>query len=72
MMNKLEKLSEKMNPKEIDKAHMEINAIEFACENKESNKRESVLNKLHSNQEAVKNNEQKGEERIAKKDEIQK
>lgn len=32
----------------------------------------SVLNKLHSNQEKVKNNEQKGEERNVKKEELQK
>lgn len=32
----------------------------------------SVLNKLHSNQEKVKNNEQKGEERIVNREELQK
>lgn len=35
-------------------------------------KKESVKDKLHSNQEKVKNNEQKGEERIVNREELQK
>lgn len=34
--------------------------------------KKSILNKLHSNQEKVKNNEQKGEERSVNREELQK
>lgn len=51
----------------INKAQKEMDSTKS-----KDNSKESVLNKLHSNQEKVKNNETKGEERIVKRDELQK
>lgn len=48
------------------KAKREIERIENAL------KSDSVLNKLHSNQEKLKSAGIKGEERVAKKEELQK
>lgn len=70
-INKIEH-SPELYVKIVNKTQMEIKSIDLSHKNKESNAKESVLNKLHSNQEKVKNNEQKGEERVVKKEEIQK
>ena len=60
--------------KQINKIDIMINKLDKFSEkiNSKENERESVLEKLHSNQDEVKNNESKGEERVVKKEELQK
>lgn len=56
----------------IDSIGKIIDKYQKELDNIKGEEKESVLNKLHSNQEKVKSNEQKGEERIVKRDELQK